>query len=189
MGEDMFHLLKWKNDLNIEDIVHTLKAKNLFPSKLICPNCTSDMVIHKDSSRKDHYRWVCRKCRKRKPIRINTWASNYRIPFTELYTLVRFYVEDVPVDAAAYRLQLDYEVVKTLFADLDGLQPVFVNKMCKIIDKEVKNTQIRNSLNVTRQNFRKLSKVFVLSRVFNVVLETLHEENHRCRKNTIGGIL
>lgn len=174
----MFHLLKWKNDLNIDDIIHTLKAKSLLPSKLICPSCMNDMVIHRDSSRKDHYRWVCKKCRKRKPIRINTWASNYRIPFTELYVLVRFYVEDIPAHVAACRLQLEREVVEVLYADFDELQPVFVNKMCKIIDREITNIEVKNGLSAIRRNFRMLSKVFVLSRVFNVVLETLHEESH-----------
>jgi len=174
--KDMFYLLKWKSDLNIEDIICSLKARNLLPSKLICPNCASEMVIHKDSSRKDHYRWVCKKCRKRKPIRINTWASKYRIPFTELYLLVCMYVEDVPVQTATKRLYLDADVVEGFYSDIDELQPIFLSKMWEIIDRDVTNSAHKNMFWKLRHNFRKFSQVFVLSTIFNIVLETLHEE-------------
>lgn len=172
----MFYLLKWKPDLNIEDIIRNLRGKELLPSRLICPNCMSDMVIHKDSSRKDHYRWVCKKCRKRKPIRINTWASRYRIPFTELYLLLRFYVEEVPPVMAAKRLNLEQEIVGGLYADIDELQPIFLRKLWSIIEKDVGNPTIKASFLTIRHDFRRLARVFVLPCVFNIVLETLHDE-------------
>lgn len=174
--KDMFYLLKWKSDLNIEDIIRSLKDKNLLPTKLICPNCMNDMVIHKDSSRKDNYRWVCKKCRKRRPIRIHTWASKYRIPFTELYLLVCMYVEDVPVTTAAKRLYLEEEVVGNFYSDIDELRPVFLNKMWEIIERDVANSAIKSMFCRIRHDFRKLSRVFVLSSIFNIVLETLHEK-------------
>lgn len=171
----MFYLLKWKSNLNIDDIIYTLKEQKLIPTTLICPNCNNDMVIHKDSSRKDNYRWVCKRCRKRKPIRINTWASKYKIPFRELYLLIRYYVEDLSPIVVANRLKLEICEVEDFYSDLDQLQHIFVDKMCNIIDKEITNSTIKDALKFNKLDFREFSRVFVLSRIFNIVLETLNE--------------
>ncbi|KAM0680164.1 hypothetical protein GINT2_001547 [Glugoides intestinalis] len=181
--KDIFHVLKWKSNLNIEDIIKSLREMKLLPSRLICPSCKSDMVIHKDSSRKDHFRWVCKRCRKRKPIRINTWASRYRIPFDMLYLLLRFYVEDIPINLAAARLKLFPDVVAPFFADLDALQPIFAHKMQEILKKELISQNFNDLLLSCKNNFRKLSRLFVLSSVFNIVLQTLHETSYEKRHN------
>ncbi len=170
----MFYLLKWKSDLKIGDIVQVLKERAMLPSTMVCPNCKNEMVIHKDNSRKDHYRWVCKRCRKRRPIRINTWASKYRIPFTELYLLVRYYTEELPVMTAAERLNLDFQTVEDFYTDLDELQPIFCRKLRNIIDREIPNQATKAKFKASK-SFRELSKIFVLSLVFSVVHETINE--------------
>lgn len=172
---DIFYMLKWKNNLDTKDIIVKLRANNYLPRKLACPSCRSDMVMHKDSSRKDSFRWVCKNCRKRKPIRINTWASKYKIPFTVLYMLVRYYVEDYDPGTVSLRVELDESVVVAFFRDLDNLRHIFVSKMCKMIDEDVPSTEIRMLLAQKGGNFRTLAEVFSLSHVFEIVLESLNE--------------
>lgn len=175
--KDIFYMLKWKNELCIEDLINILKEKNMLPNTLTCPECGNIMVIHRDSSRKDHFRWVCKGCRKRRPLRINTWASKYRIPFIELYTLIGYYIEEVSSDLASYRLGLNLEIVEGFYEDLDALQPQFQEKMCHIIDSEITNPEFITRLDEMRNNFRRLSKVFTFTQVYDIILETLHENN------------
>ena len=173
--KDMFYLLKWKSDLNIEDIIITLKDRNYLPNAIRCPNCNSDMVIHKDRSRKDHFRWVCKRCRKRRPIRVNTWASKYRIPFTELFILVRYYVENAKATSVAKRLRLDVEIVDNFFKDLDNLVPIYIAKLGNILISGCANSELKEMYERCKNDFRASSKIFSLSVIFNVVLETLQE--------------
>lgn len=171
----MFYLLKWKGDLDIEDIILNLKARNFIPAVIRCPNCNSDMVIHKDSSRKDHFRWVCKRCRKRKPIRVNTWASKYRIPFTELFILVRYYVENAKTSSISKRLGLEVEIVEKFFKDLDYLIPIYTGKLREILIEGGANLELKERFEGCKNDFKAVSKIFSLSMIFNVVLETLQE--------------
>lgn len=173
--KEMFYLLKWKGDLDIEDIILNLKARKFLPTAIRCPSCSSDMVIHKDSSRKDHFRWVCKRCRKRKPIRVNTWASKYRIPFTELFILVRYYVENATASSIAKRLRLEVEIVEKFFQDLDCLIPIYTGKLKEILIAGGANSELRELFENCKNDFKAVSKIFSLSLIFNVVLETLQE--------------
>lgn len=173
--KDMFYLLKWKGDLNIEDIIVTLKNKNYLPSAIRCPSCSSDMVIHKDSSRKDHFRWVCKRCRKRKPIRVNTWAAKYRIPFTELFVLVRYYVENAKISSVSKRLKLEASIVEKFFSDLDQLIPLYIKKLGDILTTGGANFALKERFERCKDDFKTVSKIFSLSVIFNVVLDTLQE--------------
>lgn len=173
----MFYLLKWKNDLNIEDIIFNLRELNYLPITRICPNCTNDMVIHKDSSRKDHFRWVCKRCRKRKPIRVNTWASKYRIPFIDLYVLIRYYVENENIRIISKRLNLESGVIENFFEDLDRLETIYANKLKKVFEESGPGPELKSVYAECDGDFREISKIFRYPVVFNVILETLQEAN------------
>lgn len=172
---EFFYLLKWKPRVEIKDIIANLRSTNCFPKKLRCPACTGDMVMHKDNSRKDSFRWVCKNCRKRKPIRINTWASKYRISLTQLYLLIRQYVENYDTNTIAKRLSLDNEVVTYIFHELNILKPLFVEKMAQTIEREILDENIKQEILNKKQSFSELSSVFALYRVFEIVLRTLNE--------------
>lgn len=171
----MFYLLKWKSDLNIEDIIINLKENALLPNTMICPSCSDNMVVHRDSSRKDHFRWVCKRCRKRKPIRVNTWASHYRIPFTELYVLVRYYVESAKSSSISKRLCIESEIIEKFYADLDRFIPIYISKLSKILIESGGNAELKSLFERSKGDFRSVSRIFTLSLVFNVILETLQE--------------
>lgn len=173
--KDIFYMLKWKSELCIEDLINILKEKNMLPNTLVCSECGNIMVIHRDSSRKDHFRWVCKGCRKRKPLRINTWASRYRIPFIELYALIGYYVEEISSEVASYRLGLSLEIVDGFYEDLDALQPQFHERMVQLIDTEIVDERFKEKFDELKTSFRTLSTIFTFSQVYDVILEVLHE--------------
>jgi transposase-like protein len=175
----MFYTIKWTKGLSTDHIIKCLKEKNLMPAKIDCPSCSGDMVVHKDVSRKDHFRWVCkdRNCRKRKPIRAYSWATNYKIPFTDLYVLLRYYVENTNIAIISERTQIDTITINEFYKDLDGYIPIYLKKFIEIIKTCEYNLDLKIKYEYCKHNFREFSKLFTYSAVFNIIHDTLQHGN------------
>jgi len=180
--KEFFYMLKWKQHLDIQDVISSLRNYNHLPHNLICPACSGKMVMHKDSSRKDSFRWVCKNCRKRRPIRINTWSQKYRISLTRLYLLIRYYVEDYESYIAASRVGLEHDSVLNIYNDLDCIKPRVVEKMIEEIENNISDSSIKDALIGSNFEFEDFSKIFPLSKVFELFLEALIEKHELCKK-------
>lgn len=173
--KDFFYKLKWRNNLEVADAIANLKMHNHIPEYITCTDCGSEMSMHRDSSRSDSFRWVCRRCRKRKPIRHRTWTAKYRVPLMALLMVVRYYVEEKPVEITAQRTLLDILVCKKIYKDLDANQGLYAKKMHSILSKEIENAQIIDKIKDKHDNFRFLSQFFPLHSVYKIVLESLSQ--------------
>lgn len=173
--KDFFYRLKWRNNLEISDAIDNLRMHNHIPDYITCSGCGSEMSMHRDSSRSDSFRWVCKKCRKRKPIRHRTWTAKYRAPLMTLLMVVRYYVEERPVDVTSQRTHLDVIVCRKIYKDLDSNQGQCARKMHSILSREVGNPQITEKIRGRQDDFVFLSQFFPLHAVYKIVLESLSQ--------------
>lgn len=173
---DFFYMLKWHRNLEISDAIAKLRMHKHIPDRIACDKCGTRMLMHRDPSRFDLFRWVCRMCKNRRPIRYMTWAGRHRIPLMALLMVVRYYVEDKPVEVTARRTVQSQAVCAQIYEDLAEGQERYAEEMYSMLCRDVGDSQMIEEIKSQRGSFRSLSRYFPLHVVYQIVLDSLSQQ-------------
>ncbi|KAI5149827.1 hypothetical protein ENBRE01_1143 [Enteropsectra breve] len=173
--KSIYYDLKWNDKLNASDAVNLLRKIKHLPEVMLCARCDSEMAMHRDSSRSDSYRWVCKNCRMRKPIRQNTWTARFRVPLVTLLLTVRLYVEGHSAERAAQRLGVDAMMCYRIYSELNSYQKYYEYKFIELLTQSIDPPTCSMLMKTHGENFRTLGLLFPLHIVFKVVLDSLNE--------------
>ncbi|KAI5179444.1 hypothetical protein PAEPH01_2641, partial [Pancytospora epiphaga] len=156
--QDFFYLLKWEKNLKATDAIAKLRMHNHIPEYMPCDKCGTEMIMHRDPSRFDLFRWVCKSCKNRRPIRYGTWAARHRISLMDLLMVIRYYIEGRSAKIAAIRTMQNEIVCSQIYDDIsDGLD-MYADEAYGILYRDLKDTKLFESINKIKGNFWELSK-------------------------------